>query len=583
MNPKASLLRGLSVVCLVLCLISFIYGLIYIILSPGDAPFHNLFGVLFLIAMAASILLAYLNDIWDVTRRVKICGSVFLIFMLIALPAMSIGQMASSNAYDPTNASLIYFLVVYPAFLGTFVIGAIQAWLTFSSGAQLLGRGSRWVVKGRPGQPPRIMRVLHVIVIILMILGVFLVYILLTDYLGMTQVLVSQNALFMAFFFLALAALDQKIITTPGTPGRYITGAMGLVMFFLFMLPLILMPQAVEDAEMAYADAFGSQWRQEIAPEHEEHFRPYRLSIPAYFAGVLTTDYEYERDNIYYQGTEGVDEGIELRYDVYMPPETDDTLPGEDSTIIRIHGGAWMAGSKGAANMMQMNKYFASQGYTVFDIQYGLTDRVNLTDLAEMYDFMSFLSDSRLVADLSLIGSPESVTGSFTLDDMIRHIGIFTYYLEDNADRYDANLDSVFFSGGSAGGHLSTATALAIHHGTYDDIFNPEIEVSGYVPFYPGNQADEILEAIGGSEEWLDVEQLVLHDSPPCLIYQGTSDGMVPPEVARSFYESYRAAGNEKCGVIYLPLAAHASDFQFPGYYNQLFLYYMERFMAKHG
>jgi len=49
------------------------------------------------------------------------------------------------------------------------------------------------------------------------------------------------------------------------------------------------------------------------------------------------------------------------------------------SALIRIHGGAWVGGDKGFANMMQVNKYFAAQGYTVFDVQYGLTDLVDLT------------------------------------------------------------------------------------------------------------------------------------------------------------------------------------------------------------
>ena len=76
------------------------------------------------------------------------------------------------------------------------------------------------------------------------------------------------------------------------------------------------------------------------------------------------------------------------------------------------------------------------------------------------------------------------------------------------------------------------------------------------------------------------MEQLIRPDSPPCLIFQGTKDGMVPPGTARSFEARYRQEGNDRCAVLYMPLAAHAGDYLFAGYYNQLFLYYMERFLA---
>jgi hypothetical protein len=57
-----------------------------------------------------------------------------------------------------------------------------------------------------------------------------------------------------------------------------------------------------------------------------------------------------------------------------MPLDRGEDLPGQNSTLIRIHGGGWVSGDKGGSNMVQMNKYFAAQGYIVFDIQYGLYD-----------------------------------------------------------------------------------------------------------------------------------------------------------------------------------------------------------------
>ena len=57
---------------------------------------------------------------------------------------------------------------------------------------------------------------------------------------------------------------------------------------------------------------------------------------------------------------------------------------------------------------------------------------------------------------------------------------------------------------------------------------------------------------------------------------------MVDFRTARRFREAHRALGNDKCAVMEFEWAGHASDFYFPGYFNQIWIYYMERFMASH-
>ena len=117
--------------------------------------------------------------------------------------------------------------------------------------------------------------------------------------------------------------------------------------------------------------------------------------------------------------------------------------------------------------------------------------------------------------------------------------------------------DSVFVSGsgGIDYGH-------SCGRGWHEAIFNPAYTVKD-IPFYPANKATSILEAIGGAPEWIDVEQLVRPDSPPCLIYQGCSDGMVPWETARSL-KSDREVGSEACAVIYLPPPPTPAIFNLP-------------------
>ena len=62
-----------------------------------------------------------------------------------------------------------------------------------------------------------------------------------------------------------------------------------------------------------------------------------------------------------------------LKLDVYQPmtePAVGDHFPA----IVMIHGGGWRHGDKGEAYFTPHHRYYAHQGYVVFDIQYRLSD-----------------------------------------------------------------------------------------------------------------------------------------------------------------------------------------------------------------
>ena len=259
-------------------------------------------------------------------------------------------------------------------------------------------------------------------------------------------------------------------------------------------------------------------------------------------------------DIIYYQNAT---EGVSLYFDAYLPPNGGAGLPGKNSTLIRIHGGGWVLGGKGLGNMMQMNKYFAAQGYCVFDVQYGL----------QRTPISPFIG----------VVSPPNVFGDFTIDQMVRQIGNFTQYLAANNSLFNANLSSVFISGGSAGGQMTCATALAIWSGNYTHFFNDSLVIKGYIPFYPANGMSTFL-GVYGSPNLVDPSNLVNSSSPPCLIYQGTSDFLWTATVALK--NKYTAESNQKCAIFWNLLGGHGNDMYFSGYLNQPFVYYMERFMS---
>jgi acetyl esterase/lipase len=324
---------------------------------------------------------------------------------------------------------------------------------------------------------------------------------------------------------------------------RWVGFAAGVVLFAFFTLPLALTLNRISDYENSYRLAF------EIGRQEVKNEKPF--SLQDYFLNRLSGKYSVVEDIIYHEGAEGIDNGIELRFDGYWPEDAQGVkLP----TLIRIHGGAWSIGDKGASNYAQMNKHFASLGYAVFDIQYGLNNGSKFVEFAP---------------------AQEKVEGPFTIDDMMRHIGIFTKHLADRSVELNADISQVFVSGGSAGGQLASALALGLASGKYSKILDPRVNVIGLIPFYPANG----LSQIGGTPELIDPIALVDQDSPPCLIYQGTHDGIVNPAIALNFYDAYLASGNIECCLLSMPLASHGSDIFFTGFYNQVFVHYMERFM----
>lgn len=379
---------------------------------------------------------------------------------------------------------------------------------------------------------------------------------------GFIGVFVPMWAVFWGIIMLSTALFLVKLLRVYHKPKvSWGIGILGIVITGIMLAPPVMTMAYTSEADSTFAAAFGTDWHSKINATTESFFLPTRFAWPGYFLGIPPKDCIVQQDVLFYDGNTGPakDAGIKLYFDAYLPPNNGIGLPGANSTLIRIHGGGWVMGDKGLGDMMQMNEYFAAQGYCVFDIQYGLNNNSN--------DFLSELG--KLM--------PTKVFGNFTVDDMVRHIGLFCQNLTANQAKYGANLSSVFISGGSAGGHLTCATALAIASKNYTDLFGTGLTIKGYIPFYPANGMADFL---GPSlPELVDPALLVNDSSPPCLDFQGTADGLVYPGISQNLKDHYTAHSNVRCAVLWMPLSGHAGDLYFSGYYNQFFLYYMERFM----
>lgn len=310
----------------------------------------------------------------------------------------------------------------------------------------------------------------------------------------------------------------------------------GLFSLYGFSKPMLLSSVNAQQAREQYIYAFGDKF----LTENQENYRPVTFSIPAFFMGIKTTGYDSERNVCYYESTQGDDKGIKLSYDVYFPTAKQEK---PSPVLIRMHG---RGGDIGNGNYSMPNKYFASKGYVVYEIQYG--------DYLEKQD------------------TPFKRNPDLRIKDLQKYMLQFVRFAKSN-NTHNADWNSVFVSGNSFGGMMGDAFALSFgNNPEYDEL---GITVKGLVPFYPSCNPYS-------TEPTENPTLLVNKNSPPAMIYMGTHDGYVDRNLPYALQYKYDEAGNPHCAVMAPLYAGHGSDGYFAGYYMQTHLYFMERFMAQY-
>jgi acetyl esterase/lipase len=232
-------------------------------------------------------------------------------------------------------------------------------------------------------------------------------------------------------------------------------------------------------------------------------------------------------------------------------------------------------------NIPLFNHYFASKGYAVFDIQYGLLDVSTLPGGS----FGVFSTFSSLI--------PFLYNGSYNIEDQIENVGYFTKMLELNSSRYKADMDNVFVVGRSAGGNLASLVTLGYKNPLFAGNFSTNMTIRGGIWIYPVTNItrdetgsfDPFVEGNLPIEEQykkLFAASLISNSTvvPPIMIVQGSKDGLADYESQGvSFYRLANSLGH-RCILITIPWAGHGFDYNFYGYGGQISTYYIERFMT---
>lgn len=532
-------------IMLTINIVANVFGIFYL-LSNRNHGMWNIYGFILLVAFLGNIVLAFKEE-------KKWLGLLYLLFSTFGMLIIPIANtLVSIKPANYKSQSVVSFVVIDVLIISGAILSMLQKQqreIHISSIRKNESKGKNIVSNA-----------FLILLSFGLLSGLFFVFTILRENReAFIEFFVSTYALFFAFTFLSIGVFIMKAKNKKSFVFRTVILTATTLIFMVCMLPFLSTPVFINNAEISYIHAFGD-YKENAIYNQRSGFRQVRFSIPEYFYGIESGEYTVSENISYYKGTEGVDKDLELSFDVYIPKVGEGVMPGNHTVLIRIHGGGWKIGDKGAFNFPQMNKYFASKGYIVFDIQYGLYNEKKLIDFVPV---------------------DETRVGNFSVDDMVRHIGIFTTYLANHSEEYNANINSVFISGGSAGGHLTLAAGLGMASGKYEDLFDSRITVKGLIPFYPANGLSSYV-GINGKNEFVDPIYLVDLNSPPCLIYQGSHDGLVDPSIAKRFRNGYINKGNSKCAIITPPFGGHASDIYFSGYYNQVFLYYMERFMYQY-
>jgi acetyl esterase/lipase len=298
------------------------------------------------------------------------------------------------------------------------------------------------------------------------------------------------------------------------------------------------------------------------------------FSLYDYIFGIEIDDLAYtlETDILY------LNNGNDSFFFDYYKPVGEGPFP----VIIAIHGGGWVMGNKGIGNMAFFNKYFASKGYVVFDIQYGVYDVEALA--SEMGGFGGVLA---MVASLVT----PSYNLNYTIPQQLNNIGNFTKVLELNQTKYHADLDKVFIVGRSAGGYLAAMVSLGYQNPFFTGVFASSMNIRGGIWFYPATQVinatffDVLLQGSLPLEEmyqWYSPFFLIQNSTivPPIMIVHGTKDRLADYATNGVEFQQYAHSLDKTCILIEIPGAGHAFDLLFQSYGGQISTYYIERFMG---
>jgi len=307
-----------------------------------------------------------------------------------------------------------------------------------------------------------------------------------------------------------------------------------------------------EDAiEGALVRTLGSAYREEIRPEMRAQL-PDTIDWKEILLPFPMRHPEVERiRNIVYTRAGGV----ELRLDVYRRRDRPTGCP----TLMQIHGGAWILGSKNEQGIPLMLR-LVSAGWVAFSVDYRLSPRATFPE--HLLDLKQALA-----------------------------------WIREHGREYGADPDFLVVTGGSAGGHLASLVALTAvqgcvsFYGVYDFADRHRVmRNNGLRQLLERRVMKKRLDDAPQDYEKASPISRITRDAPPFLVIHGNLDTLVPVDQARRFVEELHRRAAAPTVYAEIPAAQHAFEI-FPSLRAALaidgverFLFYLySRYLAQRG
>lgn len=307
--------------------------------------------------------------------------------------------------------------------------------------------------------------------------------------------------------------------------------------------------------ERALRDGLGTRYHDRILPEVSAKFAPAidwrQILLPF---PTRHPDVERLRDITYTTAA-----GVHLKLDVYRHR----SRPAGCPTLLQIHGGAWILGSKNEQGIPLM-VHLASRGWVCISADYRLSPRATFPD---------------------------------HLIDLKRAV----QWIREHGYEYGADPGFLVVTGGSAGGHLCALLALTANDPEYQAGFeDADTSVQGCVAFYGvydftnrngvwrNNAMSKLLQGkvmkVALEQDPVAYEKAspisrIDAAAPPFFVVHGDHDTLVPVAAARHFCEAFRRTARAPLVYAELPGAQHAFEI-FPSLRTALVIHGVERFLA---
>ena len=301
---------------------------------------------------------------------------------------------------------------------------------------------------------------------------------------------------------------------------------------------IALVLKVISWAILAVVHRRGLQSRPFFEKPLDEVLGPEFPSVPPRPGGVLATGQTRRR---FVEKTVSYGPYKSNMADIWVRPDL--RRDGKAPVLLQVPGGAWMIG---------MNR-------------------------PQAYPLMSQLADHGWICvSIGYRISPKHAWPAHIVD-----VKRALAWVKANIAEYGGDPDSVYITGGSAGGHLCSLAALTPNNPAFQPGFeDADTSVAGAVPIYgryewvTENYPDRrefgsVLERMIVKLPFTDNRQLYMDaspiahvgpDAPPFFILHGADDTVIPVQEAREFVEALRAASTSPVIYSEIPYAQHAFD-----------------------